>query len=91
LSYMNKTIAEATLDFFEMIESRVSSAMTSSTNIVAMLKSKYLQVFVPHNWTGITGIDPIVIEVTGDLPPFKKPRARPINPKMMTKAHDEFK
>jgi hypothetical protein len=42
-------------------------------------------------FTGITGIDPIIIEVTGDLPPFKKPRARPINPKIMTKAYDEFK
>ncbi len=65
--------------------------MSDSTDVVEMLKNKHFPVFVPHNWTGITGIDPIVIEVTGDLPPYKKPRARPINPKMMTKAHGEFK
>jgi hypothetical protein len=91
LSYMNQTINEATLDFHKMIDRRVSQAMTKSTEVVHMLKNKYLPVFVPHNWTGITGISPIVIEVTGDLPPFKKPRARPINPKVLTKAHDEFK
>jgi hypothetical protein len=91
LSYMNKTIAEATQDFYQMIETRVSASLRESSDIVIKLKHKYLRVFVPHDWTGITGIDPIVIEVTGDLPPFKKPRARPINPKMMTKAHEEFK
>jgi hypothetical protein len=88
---MSKTIAEATLDFHQMIETRVSLVMRDGTDVVDKLKGKYLAVFVPHNWTGITGIDPIVIEVTDALPPFKKPRARPINPKMMTRAHDEFK
>jgi hypothetical protein len=77
LSYMNQTIAEATIDFHKMIETRVSPAMAEDTEIVKMLKEKYLPVFVPHNWTGITGIEPIVIEVTGDLPPFKKPREGP--------------
>jgi hypothetical protein len=90
LSYMNKTMEQATEDFFQMIQTRVSYTMADSTDVVKQLKTKYLAVFVTQNWVGITGIPPVVIEVTGELPSFKKPRARPINPKLMTKAHDEF-
>jgi hypothetical protein len=32
--------------------------------VVRNLKGRYLAVFVPHNWNGITGIPPVVIEVT---------------------------
>lgn len=56
LSYMNKTIVKATLDFHQMIETIVSTEIRESTDVVNLLKGKYLPVFVPHNWTGITGI-----------------------------------
>ncbi len=41
---MNKTIAEATLDFHQMIETRVSVVMRESTDVVDKLKNKYLRV-----------------------------------------------
>lgn len=61
LAYMNKTLAEATTDFFHMIITRVSDELSSVTNVVENLKAKNLPVFVPQNWLGITGIPPVVI------------------------------
>lgn len=49
LSYMNKTVAEATMNFYQMIETRVSQLLRDSSDIVSNLKNKYLPVFVPHN------------------------------------------
>lgn len=59
LAYMSKTLSEATEDFYQMIDTRVSAVLTKSTSVVEYLKSKYLPVFVPHNWNGITGIPPL--------------------------------
>ncbi len=71
LSYMNKTVAEATQDFYQMIETRVFPITLEIIRHSYQPQNKYLPGFVPHEWTGISGIDPIVIEVTGDLPQFK--------------------
>jgi hypothetical protein len=37
--------------------------MRESTDIVSWLKTNFFPVFGPHKWTGISGIDPIVIEI----------------------------
>jgi hypothetical protein len=87
---MNKSLAEATTDFFNMIVTRVSAELSNATNVVENLKTKYLPVFVPQNWLGITGIPPVVIEVTPDIPLSRKPKARPVNPKMMGHVYKEF-
>jgi hypothetical protein len=90
LAYMNKTLAQATEDFHAMIVTRVSTIMANSTSVVRNLKGKHLAVFVPHNWNGITGIPPVVIEVTADIPTSRKPKARPVNPRMMGHVHKEY-
>lgn len=90
LAYMNKTLGDATTDFFNMIVTRVSEALSGVTSVVENLKGKYLPVFVPHNWLGITGIPSVVIKVTPDIPLSRKPKARPVNPKMMGHVFKEF-
>lgn len=90
LSYMNKTMAEATDDFYKMIVTRVFPVMAEATSVVKHLKGIYLGVFVPHNWSGITGISPVVIEMIPDIPTIRKPKARPVNPRMMGHVHKVY-
>jgi hypothetical protein len=90
LSYMDKTFDQAVSDFKDMIQERVHVSMSSSSDIVTLLHTTYLPVFVPHNWLGVQGVPPIVIEVSPDIPVMKKPRARPINPKLMANVKSEF-
>ncbi len=73
-----------------MIVTRVSAELSAATNVVKNVKTKYLLVFVPQNWSGITGVSPVVIEVTPDIPLSRKPKARPVNPKIMGHVFKEF-
>lgn len=61
LAYTNKTLAEATRDFSNMIVTRVSAELSAATSVVENLKGKYLPIFVTQNWLGITGIPAVVI------------------------------
>lgn len=87
---MNKTLAEATTNFFNMIVTRVSQELSAATSVVENLKGKYLPVFVPQNWLRITGMPPVVIELTPDILLSRKPKARPVYPKMMGRVFKEF-
>jgi hypothetical protein len=73
-----------------MIQERVHESFSSGSNIVTLLQTTYLPVFVPHNWLGFEGVPPVVIEVSAEISPMKKPRARPINAKLMANVKGEF-
>lgn len=89
-SLYEEDMPDATNDFFDMIVNRVSLELSAVTNMVENLKGKYLAVFVPQNYWGITGIPPVVIEVTPDIPLSWKPKAHPVNPNMMSHVFKEF-
>ena len=50
-----------------------------------------LSVFVPEHWTGITGITPIDLQFSEQLPLSLRPKARPVNPYLYDNAEKEFK
>ena len=50
-----------------------------------------LSVFVPEHWTGITGITPIDLQISEQLPLSLRPKARPVNPSLHDNAKKEFK
>jgi hypothetical protein len=45
------------------------------------LKITAVKVFVPTEWTGINGIEPLKLKWRDTLPDRMKPKPRPINPK----------
>ncbi len=90
LSYMDKTLEDAIAEFKAMIPQRVHESISSSTDIVELLQTKYLQVFVPHNWRGVQGIPAVVIDVANHIHEMKKPKARPVNPKLLANVKKEF-
>ena len=59
-----------------------------------MLKNKMrvkgAKVFVPQNWEGINGIEPLELNWREDLPKSMKPPARPVNPRLFHHAKIEY-
>ena len=49
-----------------------------------------ISVFVPEHWTGITGIPPIDLTFSNQLPLSLRPNARPVNPSLYNNAEKEF-
>ena len=89
-TFLGKSRAEALEDYYSMFGEHISKEMISETPIINLLKTKGEKVFVPHNWEGIKGIDPLHIEFSDDLPVRLKPKARPINPRLWECAEKEF-
>jgi hypothetical protein len=77
-------------DYLDMFDSHIQPDFKASTDVVKLLKTKGVKVFVPSNWEGIKGIPDLELNFRSDLPKFKKPRARPINPKLYEHARAEF-
>ena len=90
LHYMEMTSEEALKEYLALIPSHVDEAFRQSTKIVQLLESKGAKVFVPQNWDGIKGFEPLQLKWREGMPSLMKPRARPINPKLYQHAHKEF-
>ena len=55
------------------------------------MEKRAVKAFVPSNWTGINGIEPLKLNWLTTLPARKKPRARPINPRLYECTETEFR
>jgi hypothetical protein len=90
LHFMETSHSEALQEYRNLFESHVSTEMRSHTNVIDLLLTKGVKVFVPHNWDGVRGIDPIEFTWIDDMPNRIMPRVRPINPKLFKNAKAEF-
>jgi hypothetical protein len=91
LYYLLTTREEAISDLKKIIEDHVHPDFRASTPIVDFLLSeKALQCFVPEKWEGLKGFEPLELTFLPTLPASKKPKARPVNPKLMEAAKKEF-
>ena len=89
LHYMEHSYEEAVQEFYDLFPTHVAPEFVSSTDILNLLRTKGVNVFVPQNWEGIK-VPPIDLQWSDDLPSYHKPKARPINPKLMDNALQEF-
>ena len=87
---MGKSREEAIKDYYDALDTHVSEEMKANTEIINLLKTKALQVFVPDEWSGIKGIEPLRLKWKDTLPVRMKPKARPINPKLWEASEKEF-
>ena len=81
---------QAISQYYDLFDSHVSAEFSSQTSILDLLKTKGLQVFVPDNWNGISGVTALDIKFKDSLPERLKPKARPINPRLWENAEKEF-
>jgi hypothetical protein len=89
LNYLEQGHDEAVREFHEQILTRVSDIMQRETNVMELLRTVGVKVFVPQNWEGIKGIPPLELKWKPNLPDRIKPKARPINPKIWETAKKE--
>ncbi len=76
--------------FHDAIESQVSPELLLHSTVRSLLVTKGVKVFVPSNWDGISGIAPIELQWSPDLPPRIMPKVRQVNPKLLENTKREF-
>lgn len=86
---MEQDFNERLEKYFAGFDKQVNKDFATATDIVHLLKTKGVKVFVADNWEGIKGIDPIEFTFR-DLPPSHRPKARPINKKLAENFYKEF-
>ena len=92
LHYLSMSHGEAVDKYLDMLSEHVDSDFAKNTKIMELLKSDIaLRAFVPTNWLGINGFEPLVLETADTLPSTFRAPPRPINPKIYEAAQKEFK
>ena len=89
LHFMEMSPGEALQEYYSLFDAHVAPAFAKAVPVLELLR-KYHAVFVPTNWEGIKGIDPIEFNWLSGIPTRMKPKARPINPKLWENAQKEF-
>ena len=90
VAFLSKPREEAINEYRELMKTNISQEFKDSTDVVTLLTEKYLDIFVPRDWRGISGVPPLKLEWLDDLPPKLKARARPINPRLYESSQKEF-
>jgi hypothetical protein len=90
LHFMELSYDEAVAEFLSLIPKHVSKEFLENSNVEHLLKTKGIKVFLPQNWDGINGVEPLKLSWKPGLPESMKPRARPINPRLYENAKKEF-
>ena len=92
LSYMEQSNEEALNDYLSAVRKgeHIHPAFAQATNIIHLLQTKGAKVFIPQNWEGISGIDPIELQWSPNLPKSIKPAARYVNPRIYPVAKREM-
>ena len=90
LTFLGKPREEAIQDYYKLLEDHVSDEFKKATDVLEFLKTEALDTFVPKEWSGVKGVEPIRLNWKGTLPDRLKPNARPINPKLYQVSQTEF-
>ncbi len=90
LHYMEMSVEDARTEYFGMFDKHVAPEFAASTAVLELLRTKGLRVFVPTNWEGINGLDPLELKFKDTLPDSIRPRARPVSPKHLPAVKKEF-
>ena len=93
LYYLGKPYLEAVQQYKDLITTHVSSQFLLEVPDLAefLTTDIALSVFIPEHWTGITGITPIDLQFSEQLPLSLRPKARPVNPSLYDNAEKETK
>ena len=90
LYFLDKTHDEAVQDYFNLFDTHVSLEFSANTDILRLLRTKGIDVFIPRNWEGIRGLEPFELQWLPGMPSSMRPRPRPVNPRLYDNALKEF-
>jgi hypothetical protein len=91
LNFMELSYEESCLQYDSLLSSQISEEFIIAVpEVMDLMKTKGKRVFVPQNWDGINGVDPLELSFRSTLPTVMKPKARPINPKLYDTCKKEF-
>lgn len=90
LHFMEMSPEEALEEYKSLIPKHVDETFRKHTKIEDLLITKGCKVFVPQNWDGINGVEPLVLKWRDGMPETIRPRARPVNPRLYQHALKEF-
>ncbi len=89
LHFTSITREQAIDDYKSLFTLHVAQEFIAKTDVLKLLTTKGHKVFIPQNWEGIKGVDPIDLTFKGEIPKMK-PAARPVNPRLFENAKKEF-
>jgi hypothetical protein len=92
LHYMEMSVEEATNEYYALVDDgqHVLKDFADATDVRRLLREKGVKCFVPQNWTGINGLEPLELTWRETLPPKMKPAQRNVNPRLLDAAKLEF-
>ena len=78
--YLTKPHEEVLQDYMDMLPSHVNEEWQQTSDIMKRMKSvRYIQAFVPKEWVGLEGFEPLEFEFAEDMPAVHKCPFRPIS------------
>lgn len=89
LHFMEMTVEQAEQEYLAKYKSRLGPAVADDQEVDDIMRTLGAKVFVPQSWDGIKGVI-FKINWRPDMPRFKKPRARPVNPALYDHVKREY-
>ena len=91
LYYLSKPHVEVVEEYFQMFDEHISPEWRNEPALLELLQSpEAVQVFVPSEWKGINGFDPVTFEFKEDMPKVHRSASRPVNMRIFQDARVEF-
>ena len=92
LHYLSMSYDDAKAEYFSLLEKHIAPEFRKQTDIIKLLGTDLaLGVFLPQEWLGVNGMEPLVLKYKDTMPTRLKPPARNINPKLYETSEKEFK
>ena len=94
LYYLTVSHEQAVRDYKDLQSKHVEPGLAAYNDgeIIKLLDSlEALEVFVPKEWHGISGFEPVEFEFLDTMPTRMTPRAHPVNPRLYEAAEKEFR
>jgi len=92
LHFMEMSVEDAAREFFAQVDApgHVSQPFRDNTDVIELLKTKGLPVFVPQNWEGINGLPLLKLKFKDGIPSRMRPPPRRVNPLLWVNAKKEY-
>jgi len=80
LNFLSGTRDEALEKYRQLLKSNIVPNMQRNEDFMTYMDNEALEVFVPTEWKGIKGLEPIDLTFSDDMPKERYVRARPVHP-----------
>jgi hypothetical protein len=91
LNQIDVAYADKLAAYHAQLESHVDEGFRKETDIITLLKlPEVTSVFVPDDWRGLDGVEPLQLKLQETAPKRMKPATRHVNPRLLDTAKAEY-